>query len=225
MADTIDITRFAARDTERTHLSQPWSVGEWSVATNGHILIRVPRRDDIPENNKAPDLSKLLAQAAPQIDMAPIPDFPMPETKVCRQCRGNKMMTSCQECSGNGYKTCPTCDHTSDCDDCDGTGQIRLAEGEPQEWCQECDGDGVDWRSPSGETRYVVIAKNTMIQLRYAAWIKSLPGHRISLAERAKDDGRPLPFTFDGGDGLLMPVRYSKPREGVDIVLCETEAA
>lgn len=225
----INLEKFALRDAGPTSrassIGAPWSVGEWSVATNGHILVRVARRADIPENDKAPDLSKPLAQAAHATDIAPIPNFTMPETKACRQCRGNKMMTECPDCSGQGYRTCPTCDHDKDCDDCDGTGQVRPQSGEPQEWCQECDGDGVDWKSPSGETRYVIIAKNTMIQLRYASWIMDLPRHKISLTHREPDNGRSIPFTFDGGDGLLMPLRYSPPREGVDIVLCELEPA
>ncbi len=45
----IDLKPFCGDNDIRYYLNEPFSEGEFTYATNGHILIRVPRRDDVPE--------------------------------------------------------------------------------------------------------------------------------------------------------------------------------
>lgn len=64
MAD-LDLSHFCCTEDDRPYLKQPWSRGDFTYATDGRVMVRVPRRSDIPENEDAPDvegriLSKLL---------------------------------------------------------------------------------------------------------------------------------------------------------------------
>ena len=58
MTDQINLDIFC--DPSSPGLTRPFSVGTWSYATNGHILVRVPRRDDVAENPDAPNTRALL---------------------------------------------------------------------------------------------------------------------------------------------------------------------
>jgi hypothetical protein len=49
----IDLDQFCAWD--RPAILQPFSYGEWTYAADGKIMIRVPRRADVAENNEAPN--------------------------------------------------------------------------------------------------------------------------------------------------------------------------
>ena len=59
----IDLQQFCSTDGTRWYLTKPFSMGEFSFATNGHILVRQPRRADVPDiDAKAPkfDPSRVL---------------------------------------------------------------------------------------------------------------------------------------------------------------------
>lgn len=53
-------------------LSVPWSAGDFSYASNGHILLRVPRLAEIPENSRAPKVDRLFPDT-PASEWWPIP--------------------------------------------------------------------------------------------------------------------------------------------------------
>lgn len=59
---SLDLNQFCdptSREPGRD-LSVPFSLNEHTYATNGHICVRVPRRPDVPENNKAPKADERL---------------------------------------------------------------------------------------------------------------------------------------------------------------------
>jgi hypothetical protein len=59
--NTINLPPFCARKSDcRYYLRRPWSRDGHTYATDGRIAVRVPRRDDIPENEEAPDLERIL---------------------------------------------------------------------------------------------------------------------------------------------------------------------
>jgi hypothetical protein len=110
---SIDLKPFCSTDKDRPNLHRPWSRGDWTWATNGHILIRVPRRADVPENDEAPDPSKILA--------------PFDGTKLAARAPIELpavTMDECDDCSGAGYGIhgCPYCE--CDCGTCGGTGKV-----------------------------------------------------------------------------------------------------
>lgn len=57
----IDLSHFCyTEDDGRSYLKQPWSRGGFTYATNGHVMVRVPRRADVPDNEAAPDGERVL---------------------------------------------------------------------------------------------------------------------------------------------------------------------
>lgn len=111
--DSINLNSFCSTDPERPYLHKPWSVGKFSYATNGHIAIKVPRRDDVPENDKAPDLQGTLDKIDWSQPFAPAPAFDVPLG----------WMTECTRCDGRGTEhDCPDC--ACGCVKCRGTGQV-----------------------------------------------------------------------------------------------------
>jgi hypothetical protein len=84
-------------------LSRPWSRDIYTFASNGHILIRVKRLDDIPDNPEAPKTFHLWPKDIPPF--IEIPDFPEPEFTPCVACNGTGRISCtgdvCEECDGD----------------------------------------------------------------------------------------------------------------------------
>lgn len=121
----INLKQFCANvvdEPQRSDISQPFSSGEFTYATNGHIAVRVARRDDAVEAieveastiKRAATLCKIFDEAKDQ----PLKPFSLklPEPLP---------LVECTECEGDGRPDhdCPTCECT--CDACDGLGKIE----------------------------------------------------------------------------------------------------
>jgi hypothetical protein len=108
-----DLQSFCSTEKSRPYLMSPWSHGDFTYATNGHILIRVPRLPEIAENPKAPNAEKVLAMTASQSETTPLPSFEIPASKL----------SACRSCKGRGTEhDCPDC--ACECPECDGSGQV-----------------------------------------------------------------------------------------------------
>jgi hypothetical protein len=89
-------------------------------------------------------------------------------------------LVKCTECGGDGRQNaCPTC--TCACFECSGTGRE--------------------------EAKVSIRVSGALFDLKYIAQIVGLPG--IKFQNRMPDNQAPMSFTFDGGCGLLMPLRHS----------------
>jgi hypothetical protein len=139
-------------------------------------MIRVPRREDVPEFSDLPEAAaKVHAKVgdifsqyplSTAVTLAPI-DFP------------EQLDEECLGCDGRGFEhDCPSC--TCTCDRCDGSGK------EDPDKDVSVDIGGVPFAA------------------RYVRLIQALPGIEVS----ATIDGNiPMPFRFNGGEGLLMALR------------------
>lgn len=109
----------SGKDDLRLVLHQPWSRGEYTFATNGHILVRVARLPEVAENEEAPKAEPMFvkAAAAPE-NWMPVPVATMPPDESCPECHG----AGVAECS-MGF------DH--DCEWCDHTGKVKVRVGTP----------------------------------------------------------------------------------------------
>lgn len=101
----IDLQPFCYTGNDRPALAQPWSVGEWTYATDGRILVRVPRRADVPERDDGPrDLQGVLAGTWAS-EPLPLPEFarvPAPLLEEpCGECQGQQSL-DCNICDGKG---------------------------------------------------------------------------------------------------------------------------
>jgi hypothetical protein len=55
-----DMKPFCSTDEIRPYLHNPFSRGDYSYATNGHIIVRVRKVAEISENDQAPDAGMLF---------------------------------------------------------------------------------------------------------------------------------------------------------------------
>lgn len=110
----IDLQKFCDADTvlyNRPSTATPWSAGENTFATNRHLIIRVPRRDDVAERKNAPALTELSQWFFKE----PEKWYPIPSV--------NPKMQPCGECNGKGkHKHRGT---FITCEDCEGKGEIQ----------------------------------------------------------------------------------------------------
>lgn len=102
-----DLVKFASKDETRFNINRPWSDGGYSYATTGHILIRVPRMEGIPENENVPKpIDKMFPSKEPTVWL-PIIGMELPPSKEekCPICKGKGKYyrETCFEC--NGEKT------------------------------------------------------------------------------------------------------------------------
>jgi len=98
----INLTPFYNANDCRSEIAAPFSDAEYTYATNGHILIRVPLRGEIPESKFAPRADKLFAEHAIHAigedrQWLPIPDLPDAIMTPCDNCEHG-----CSECT-NGF--------------------------------------------------------------------------------------------------------------------------
>lgn len=94
----IDLAKFCHESRE--NLTLPWSAGEFSYATDSYVLIRVPRREDVPERPKAPNAAPLLTPFDFS-KLAPAPvvkAWPKIKTTYCYHCNGDGQGCRCEHC-------------------------------------------------------------------------------------------------------------------------------
>ena len=92
-------------DDVRHHIRKPWSRGDRTYATNGHILVHVPRLADVAENDRAPQAVSNLLERAKTGTWLPVPVTTMPPYIPCTWCDGSGKDPSdrryrCDECGG-----------------------------------------------------------------------------------------------------------------------------
>lgn len=166
----------------RDYLSQPMHLGPWTIASNGHIAIRVPRLPDTEETVTAPSAILDLFKDHSTADLGELPLFTPPTGEM-----------DCRSCNGSGVEL-------DDFDD-----EITLP-------CQNCKGSG---KEPILHVTSVEI-NETILAARYFELIRALPFPKLAYgtwpglyAEDSAQDK--VHFTFEGGVGLLMPMRFGYP--------------
>jgi len=110
----LNLDKYCGGDPRRPYLDNPFSFGGYTFSTNGHIIVRVARRDEAPKGAKP--MTEAAAEYALCIDRAcefrPMSayQFPQPDEAGCAACDGR----------GTGHD-CPDCECV--CPDCDGSGK------------------------------------------------------------------------------------------------------
>ena len=160
----MDLQKFCASpdDCYHNNMSKPYSRGDYTYATNGHVLIRVPRINRIPEIPKAPSADKLWPVS--KLTDYEIPAFSTPAFRPCPYCEGEGKW-------GNGVT----------CDECEGEKQLP-------------DVKAIDVGPACYSDHYLTL-------------IKELPELKFYPQKTDEYTYPPAYFTFNGGEGLLMPIR------------------
>lgn len=168
-------------------ISTPYSQGDYTIATNGHVLIRVPRMADVTRND-GPDIVPLFEKAPEPEEWFFVPPPQPPTTMECTACFGKKV---CPECENEGTIEIYSRGRWYEvkCRSCNGAGMFVS--------CDECDSSGhivtFGWSKVG----------NQAFSDKYLALLKTLPGVEIGPTH----DLKLARFRFDGGDGLIMPTR------------------
>lgn len=110
------LKKFCATDDSRI-LHEPFTVGEYTYATNRKIAIRVPH---FPSVNLATDPQPIEKQFAEGI-----PTDPLTKWEKLAPFEYRQVLEDCDECLGTGLVTCDY-DHDHECDECEGTGQVTV---------------------------------------------------------------------------------------------------
>jgi hypothetical protein len=195
----IDLKPFCSKDTDRNSITTPFSQGEYTFATDGYIMVRVPRRPKVEARKNAPNAAGMPSFALDG-EWLPIPDIDKEASEPCLHCqeKGKVARKDCPECDGEGtleidgdYHT-----YTVTCKSCDGEGTIETSDDEGDTLCPKCHGEkGVP------ATVFVPVGPQKF-QVTYLKMLKALNAE-ICVPETYD----PARFRFDGGDGLLMPMR------------------
>jgi len=111
--NAADLQSFCSEaDDIRWFLCKPWSAGEYTYASNGHIIIRVARLPDVPEQPKAPDAAKMFAKIAPASNWMPVPPATRPAPVMCPECDGTGIIEG--EGPDDDSEDCEWCNHTGE---------------------------------------------------------------------------------------------------------------
>ena len=197
----IDLTKFCKPNHK--HFGKPWSINNYTYATDGAILIRIPREGDDGKQDESrhPNAGAVLDEAK-SIQRHEWVTPPQPEARQedCSMCDGEGYVYWCRECRGSD----------DDCPSCDGDGVLTktmwgLTFGKrskiPDEYkvqCPECCGAGTEMVFNNVNIDGIVYGG------KYIALINQLPGVQFSAPY---DETQPALFKFNGGDGALMPIR------------------
>jgi len=200
-----ELKKFCGRDKFRPYLMQPFSRGDHTYATDGNIIIRIPRLEEIGEVKGAPNAEKIFSENFKRADDGTqVPNAPQADLRRCRTCDRTGKVIECSECDGDGALECDL-GHDHECEDCDGNGHIPSEDDKAFD-CPDCQGVGRVPDMINGIKTGVVINHRDCIAYRYLMAIASFPSVQWKLSGREEHD--PIPFWFDGGEGMVMPMRF-----------------
>jgi len=96
-------------------ISESWTRGDFTFATNGHVLIRIPALDEIAEKPDVVDAMKVIQENPEPKEWFPVPDVTPPKEPT---------EEPCDKCDGKGETECHTCGQDVECPECEGAGKI-----------------------------------------------------------------------------------------------------
>ena len=140
----------------------------------------------------------------------PLPNIETAKYKACNKCKGFGKTSDCDDCDGVGEVECECCGHSEECEFCSGRGYYPDTEGEDD--CRNCNGLGKLYDGFRKEhwpfalfinPLYIIKLqhlKNVKLNINY--WdLQNTEGSEFALP--------PIHFIFDGGEGLLMSLKYN----------------
>lgn len=207
----VDLQRFCAVNDPRNWLNTPSVLGPNAIGCDGFMVIAIPRTED---HANLPDAGALMPKALETIERAAAfsdsaaativaTDVVVEPGDQCLACKGHgrAKTTSCDDCEGDGFFWHGR--HEYECQSCNGCGNVSEPTESPDGvQCHHCRGSGVIFSHRAcvhcfGDEKFGIAPK-------YLLLLQSLPGCRM-----AADFG-PEPiiaFRFDGGHGVVMPMR------------------
>lgn len=196
---TIDLQPFCAKERSRYSIEIPFVQGGFRYATNSRIIVRVPadgEPDTVVDDFKFPDAGILPWRPAGELRPWPAAAY-IRKVMDCHECDGAGVINQqkCSHCGGNGE--CPDCGGEGRCVECNGSGYSG------GQICSACDGakeTEQDFATPI-DSRHVRASNDKLIRaLPNVCWV----------ATGTPSPTSPIYFTFDGGEGMVSPVRVDE---------------
>lgn len=195
----MNLSIFCSHD--RGNMKVPFNIGEHTYASNGHIIVRIDKKEMFAELKDASFEKNVLHLPWDKVsDMAsphPVPAFDTGGLPDCRKCDGAGVLEVCPECDGS--KTiCFANDHNDyelTCKTCNGEGSVPAELGRA---CPYCLGSGRNLHDAG------LVVGNRKISLRNLMLLHKLVGVQLNAEGESTEV---IPFTFLGGAGMVMPMR------------------
>jgi hypothetical protein len=172
-----DLKPFCSKDESRISINTPFIQDGFTYATDGRMLLRV----------------RSALECAPPIGnppkIGPYFQFPPEDAKPLAfdfsKLGDQPGLVDCEDCGGSGYWNCSHCGTRDvECENCDGAGKVT-----PKENSVEIAG-----------RHYNPLFLRRIAKLPKVEWVDWL-------ATVASNETAPGTFRFDGGEGLLMPLK------------------
>ncbi len=225
----IDLTKFC--HPKRDDISAPWSDREHSYATNGVMVVRVPRRDAVPPQQPSSErlsdaVERYLIGLSSTGDGTPFSSWiavshldigekiPLPPNP-CQTCAGSGVVieTQCERCDGKGFRACGECGNDCDCQGCNGYGSTSspAKSGDPSAvMCDDCEGDGDLSIAKENTTPQAVRIGPYIFDRSLVLLLRELPGLRLDAGAEAWWMNPDTQRYGDGVDPFMpMPVRFT----------------
>jgi len=202
----IDIEKFTGVEDVRSWLNAPWRRDGKLYATNGHFLIEVDDdgRQAVDATDKHPNPSLLFEKRTHGAFFA-LPGLAPPVT--CLSCAGSGMCyrEDCSDCDDGWFDHGH---HEYECKHCHGEGCFTyhgagVPEGEKESRCRDCYGLG-ETSSPRNDDGSETVLGEFKFATRLLRPLLALPNLEVACCP---EPNAGLWFKFDGGRGLVMPLR------------------
>ena len=194
METTLDL--FTSKDPDHPSISTPFSVGDYSYATDGFIMVRMPRMAHIPERDDAPLVSFITIAPRNETWHKLTQEIPALTFTRCDNCDGTGDVAVCHECHGEKILLFNSSfnQYTIECLTCKGVGHLT-GQRDGAISCDNCDGLG---KYPDDDARILLEPLGVFVALRELTLLDKLPNVRVAyLSEDV------VSFRFDGGDGCV----------------------
>lgn len=173
-------------DESRPRLDAPFTIGEYTYATDAYILVRLSKIEGITRTEGPNPEFLYRDNQEPDGEWTDLPT--LPDQPKCQKCHGNPVEAKeCPECHGEGevdvsnrYNV-----YTCECKTCGGSGETG--------GCDDCGDTGLAKEPP-------IIVGSRLFKPWTIRKLATLPGIQIATSPKSVNW-----FRFDGGDGLVMP--------------------
>lgn len=184
---------------ERNILKQPFNIGDYTYASDGHIIVRIEKQT-VFLDTKRDFADRVLGlpweKTTNIVNPSKVPLFSIEGISCCRFCRGKGFAQDCEECGGGGT-VCFSNDHNNyefTCKSCGGNGSEGVDSGTP---CPHCLGTSHNL-SDNG-----IMVGDRKVSLMNLVRLERLAGVKLNVE---CDNRAVIPFSFDGGVGMIVPM-------------------
>lgn len=182
------------------------SRGPYSYSSNGIVCIRVPRVAGVLDDakNQYSTVEQGMFDPAAKYEAMSVL-LPGIVQSACALCLGSQVVQTCPDCDAGTvtWETERGFEYEHRCECCNGHGYLQVDTEQPQGKhvpCPNCIDGKVD--APGQNFVWRGVPYSLMVMHTIAR----LPGVQLAIITTPLS-ARPLRFIFDGGDGVVMPVR------------------